>query len=258
MQNNYISSKVLIAEMFEDYNLQSSDFVSRFPYWVINCLDDINIIQNFIEEEIEGHYTNGKFEIPFNCKGLIEIKINDKKYIFKNSKSDILNINPTRPNSYKIWRYDQYSTTRTVQNEVHTWIIDNAITVTNINTNSENSNSSNTALINGNWVYTDVPEDGTYYLRYKAFPLEFDEQDMVYYPLIYNEGVLKQAIKYYIMKNILMRGYVHPIMNLRDNNPFTNAALAYNNIRIRARNKCNKFNNDRRNTIVDINRSVNL
>ena len=29
----YINSKVLIAELYNDYNIQSSDFIQRFPIW---------------------------------------------------------------------------------------------------------------------------------------------------------------------------------------------------------------------------------
>lgn len=35
--NIFISSATLIPDMYNDYNIQSDDFVSRFPIWIANA-----------------------------------------------------------------------------------------------------------------------------------------------------------------------------------------------------------------------------
>jgi hypothetical protein len=253
--NSYISSRVIVAEMFEDYNIQSSDFIARFPVWVVQCLEDLNIIQAYIEKEKEDTYNNGKFQLPYDCKGVISIKINNELYRPVTSQNGIVNIN-TQTAFTEIFRFDLYEDAMLVdensdiQAEWSRYRYDHNITVGN------KIKECKSVYVNGNWVNVKEPLTGVYLIRYRGFPLEYSNEDGTYYPLIYNEEVLKQAIKYYLLKNILIRGYIHPVMNLKENNPYTNPAMAYDRIRIRARNKCNKFTNDRRNDIITINNST--
>jgi hypothetical protein len=253
--NNYINSRVIIAEMFEDYNIQSSDFITRFPVWVIQCLEDLNIIQAYVNKEIENEYNNGKFQLPYDCKGVISIKINNELYKPVNNINGIVNTNVGTA-STEIFRFDLYEDAMLVdensdvQAEWSHYRYDHNVSIGRTVRNCK------TVYVNGNWVNVKDPLNGIYIIRYRGFPLEYSNDDGTYYPLIYNEEVLKQAIKYYIIKNMLIRGYVHPVMNLKENNPYINPAMAYDKIRIRTRNKCNKFSSTRRNDIVTLNTST--
>lgn len=49
--NIFISSATLIPDMYNDYNIQSDDFVSRFPIWVANALEELKFIQAYVNVE---------------------------------------------------------------------------------------------------------------------------------------------------------------------------------------------------------------
>ena len=76
--------------------------------------------------------------------------------------------------------------------------------------------------------------------------MTLDEILKINVPLIPNNDVLIDALKNFVMMRILQRNYRHPVLNLRDNNPYTNPALAYDNAKIKVRNACNRLTKDKR------------
>ncbi len=55
--------------------------------------------------------------------------------------------------------------------------------------------------------------------------MTLDEILKINVPLIPNNDVLIDALKNFVMMRILQRNYRHPVLNLRDSNPYTNPAL---------------------------------
>jgi hypothetical protein len=78
----------------------------------------------------------------------------------------------------------------------------------------------------GNYILTTF-ETGNIVLYYKAFPIEFDVKLKVYFPLIEDNEDLLVALDWYLLKSILGRGHIVPGFSLKDNNEFTNPALAF-------------------------------
>ena len=109
--------------------------------------------------------------------------------------------------------------------------------------------------VSNNWIHTNI-NHGDIVVRYRAIPYEYDSETNMTFPLIYNDELLKLAIKLYVLKMMLNRGYVHPIQNLKDNNPFTNPALYLEQIRFKVRTSCNKFTKDRREILANINTTM--
>ena len=44
MVHKYISSKVLIDKIYDEYNIQSDDFIGRLSTWTLNVLKESKII----------------------------------------------------------------------------------------------------------------------------------------------------------------------------------------------------------------------
>ena len=61
MIHKYISSKVLIEKIYDEYNIQSSDFVTRLSTWTLNVLRQIKIKQIYVIKNIEIEYQD------YNC-----------------------------------------------------------------------------------------------------------------------------------------------------------------------------------------------
>ena len=109
--------------------------------------------------------------------------------------------------------------------------------------------------ISNNWIHTNV-DYGTIHLRYRALPVVYDSIINMDVPLIYNNGPLKKYLKLYDLKQMLLRGYKHPVVSLTTNNPYTNPAIELDRMRIQVRVSCNKFSNDRRENIATILRTL--
>lgn len=63
---NIISSKVLIARVFDKYNIDYSGFVARVPNWVYFAMRELDLQVPIKPEVVEGTVVNYKVEIPTN------------------------------------------------------------------------------------------------------------------------------------------------------------------------------------------------
>lgn len=227
MMNNqlYVNSAELIREIYDDYNIASDDFVSRAPTWIYNALDELNFIQAYIEKTTILTIEDYRCKLPDDFQGLIDLIIGDKK----------IQLRSPHDNTYTTKFKDI-----------------NEKEIINKSFESEAHNKDNVEYyISNNWIHTNI-ESETIYLKYKAIPSELDDNLQMYFPLIYNEGLLRRYIKLYIVRQILLRGYKHPVLNLTSNNYVINPALELANMKTAVRVACNKFNKDRRENIARI------
>lgn len=235
----YISSAELIPEIYSDYNIQSDDFISRFPAWIVNALEELKFRQAVITKEIELEYDDYRCHLPWDFKGMDEVKINGnhiKHFNSSTSKTD--NYTPI-VDTISVYTPDEIygkSDIKTVKNE---------------DSDIPSSNSVPYYYINNNWLHTNI-KNGKIHLKYHSLPTIFDSNLNMEFPMIYNVGMLKRYLKLYVMRQILIRGYKHPILNLKDNNPIINPGLELMSIRNNVRVACNKFSKDRREVIANI------
>ena len=83
--NIFISSATLIPDMYNDYNIQSDDFVSRFPIWIANALEELKFIQAYVNVEKDIEFDDHRCQLPWDFRGVIDVIINNKKAVLKNS-----------------------------------------------------------------------------------------------------------------------------------------------------------------------------
>ena len=76
MVHNYITSKDLIERIYNNYNIQSDDFVSRLPTWVLNAIREIGIKQSYILTNIVLYLKDNKSCIPKEIDRIYGVKIN--------------------------------------------------------------------------------------------------------------------------------------------------------------------------------------
>lgn len=236
MMNNqlYVNSAELIREIYDDYNITSDDFISRAPAWIYNALDELNFIQAYIEKTKEISIEHYRGQLPEDFQGLIDLIIDDTK----------IQLRSPHDNDYDTKFKD------TVEKDSLTENIGNDVINKSFDSTTKSKNKVEYYISNG-WIHTNI-ESTTVYLKYKAIPSELDSNLNMYFPLIYNEGMLRRYIKLYIIRQILLRGYKHPVLSLTSNNPIVNPGLELMNIRNNVRVACNKFNKDRRENIARI------
>lgn len=236
MMNNqlYVNSAELIREIYDDYNITSDDFVSRAPAWIYNALDELNFIQAYVEKTTDIPIEHYRGKLPDDFQGLIDLIIDDTK----------IQLLSPHDNDYNTKFKDTVEKDGLIENT------GDDITNKSFDSTTKNKDKAEYYVSNG-WIHTNI-ESTTAYLKYKAIPSELDTNLNMYFPLIYNEGMLRRYIKLYIIRQILLRGYKHPVLNLTSNNPVINPGLELMSIRNNVRVACNKFNKDRRENIARI------
>lgn len=242
----YINSSVLVAEIIQDYNIQSNDFITRFSNWCVQCLGDLNIYQAYVEKQASLAILGGKVKLPDFYRAIIGVWINNRKAVPKNPNSEIVldkdttkagfvEARTTEPNDLSSLAYPQ-----TVSSEEN-----------KCNKKQDTSKEIEYYISQG-WLHTPDLDTATAVVDYLAIPIVYDANLNMNFPIIYNDEILKEAIKLFVLTRMLNRGYKHPIQNLKDNNPYTNPALKYDRIRYRVRTSVNKFTVIDRDVIANI------
>lgn len=262
----FISSATLIPDIYNDYNIQSDDFVSRFPMWVADALEELKFIQAFITVEKDIKFDDHRCMLPWDFKGTIDVIINNKQAVLKNAAE--FNRDGLRE---RVTTVPTFTPQPRVPNaEIATAGDNNVEHYSGMDNDGDVYHSANGPIqyngdtyhdeapyyyISNNWIHTNVA-NGTIHLRYWALPVIYDSTLNMDVPVIYNNGQLKKYLKLYVMKQILIRGYKHPVLSLDKNNVYTNPALELDKIRIPTRVSCNKFSSDRRENIATILRTL--
>lgn len=184
--NIFISSATLIPDMYNDYNIQSDDFVSRFPIWVANALEELKFIQAYVNVEKDIEFDDHRCQLPWDFRGVIDVIINNKKAVLKNSAE-----------------FNKDTITEKVTT-VPTYTPYPGIPNADITSPGDKNDSFNHAPVNkeqpyyyisNNWIHTNV-DYGTIHLRYRALPVVYDSIINMDVPLIYNNGPLKNILNF--------------------------------------------------------------
>ena len=82
-------------------------------------------------------------------------------------------------------------------------------------------------ITDNGWVYVDGLENEELEITYKAFPFIFDKELNRKMPLIPDDNDVEEALMWYCMRNLLYRGYKHPVISFQSNRPDLNPSLAW-------------------------------
>lgn len=77
------------------------------------------------------------------------------------------------------------------------------------------------------WVYVDGLENETLNITYKVYPYIFDKELNRIMPLIPNDEYVEIALMWYCIRQLLYRGYKHPVVSFASNSPDTNPGIAW-------------------------------
>ena len=79
LDQNLISSCVVIHRIIEDYDVHSMDFMTRIPTWICEALADLNIQQHLINVGKVIDFDEYRCEIPEGCENIRLVTINGKR-----------------------------------------------------------------------------------------------------------------------------------------------------------------------------------
>ena len=261
MIHRYISAKTIIDRIYDNYNIQSDDFVSKVSTWTLNCVREIGIKQAYILDNVILSLNNKKVAIPIDIDRIYGVKINgitanlslnfetiDKTYYGDNYvvgfDGTIYN-HESNPLETVVGSWDntpQPTPTGGIEPDPNLYAISPIAGVTQSQFNAnywkhQNIEGYKYKIVHG-WIETNST-DGVIEILCGRIPYRFDEGLDQLFPLIPDDENLINAITFTCLTNILMRGYKHAILNLTSNNEFTNPGLAAKKYIPMARNSCN-------------------
>lgn len=276
MIHNYISSKNLIERIYNDYNIQSDDFVSRLSTWTLNAIREIGIKQSYILTNIVMELQHNQVCIPKEIDRIYGVKINgltaDLNYDLNTVNK--IHYQPGTPTSVvgfdgRVYVHEHNILDSediecvTPETPISTSSVPNVISPTDYynaqypglsHTNfdirywrSRTKETYKYKIING-WINTNV-EHGTIELACGSIPYVYDEEFEMIFPLIPDNENLIKAIIFYVLGQMLMRGYKHSLLSYTVNNEFLNPGMGWTKYSKMARNSCNALSPDSKRTL---------
>ena len=88
-------------------------------------------------------------------------------------------------------------------------------------------------------------QDAELTLYYRRLPCVFDFESNIYIPSVPDDIYVIEAVEWYIIMSLLIRGHKHPIYDIGSNNPFTNPQVQWETNLKKARNSIGFTREDR-------------
>ena len=88
---NYINGKIIIAKMYDEFNIKSRDWENRTPKWIADAMKHLNINVSWEEVGERIEFDNYHFELPVNVRLIRGIIINGIKCNRVTTVSHIIN-----------------------------------------------------------------------------------------------------------------------------------------------------------------------
>lgn len=190
------SSKSVIGELFADFNINQTDFVSNVYRWVARAIDMM---------ELEGYYKlkltrikveEGRCPIPCDAKYLGVVLMRGygiDTMVQSNNAGDMpydLDVDNIQLN--------QYLRVPIRESFIYGTKFSNAI----------RDSETVKGYINNNWLYLNV-DSGHVYFAYFAPPCDKEG-----YPMIVDNEWVEEALPFYIIYRMCLSGYKHPVISM--------------------------------------------
>lgn len=208
----------LLAKVDNDFNLSESDWIPRVGAWVTDALSQMKVLpMERKRRTLEVSNRIAQFPCELNAK---ELKVFDtngceiKEYSrecncsgrsIKNTGSEITVIDDTNKSGI------------------------NFMKVANIVGNNTNRNF----VLDGNNIELNFDTDEIVVESYEVATY-YDEYYECECPYIIDDGLLLEALAWYVLFKYLSRGSKHPVYDLKSNSPVTNPWIQWNTLRPKA------------------------
>jgi len=237
MVYNVINSSIVIAELIDRYNIKSNDFIQRCPNWIDSCLDEIKSKRGLTPLIINTRFVNNRVQLPKFTKSVDWVVIDEVKAHYNESLYVL-------DNDVDLNRNAVFSGNISDQTPKFGQLIsiDND---TEKDPDFADLNIPRFYRISNGWIHTNV-KFGNIEAKCNVIPFILDDLTGLEFPIIPDDVNVKEAIMWYILRTLLMRGYVHPYLKLDSPNPETNPAIAFRKYATLARISLNSPNIDER------------
>ena len=216
---NQLPLSRLIGKIDNDFNISESDWIPRVAAWTIDALSQMQVLpMERKRRKLEVSNRIAQFPCTINAT---ELKVYDKNGC---EIQELNNVNSCGCSK----------TNKTTQQEIA--IIDttnktgvNFMKVGTIAVNCSNHNF----VLDGNNIELNFDTDSIVVESYETATY-YDEYYDCEVPYIYDNGILLEALSWYILFKYLSRGSKHPVYDLKSSSPITNPFIQWNTLKSKA------------------------
>ena len=202
MNYKFISSKDVIGKVFRDLKPTDASWTYDAVEWIGEALDFIGWHGIFDHKVEEVTIADHRGALPCDLYNLTQVEYNGQALVYGTDTAG----------------FDQSRTTAATPNTQGTTYTSAVIADTNptddqsspaftLRTSTDNRAGTDYYMINVGNLVTSF-EEGTVKLHYTAYPVDGDG-----FPLVPDNIYVKQALQWYIIRQMMMGGYIHPVFN---------------------------------------------
>ena len=209
----------LVGKIDNDFNISESDWIPRVAAWVIDALSQMKCLP--MERKKRKLNVNNRIAI-FPCT----LNASDIK-VYDNHGCEIPELNSREcgcnASSFSTGGRDEIAV---IDNTNNTGI--NFMQVSTIHSTADRN-----FVLDGDRIELNFDTD---YITVESYEVATYHDD--YYncdcPYIYDDGILLEALSFYVLFKYLSRGSKHPVYDLKSNSPVTNPWLQWNTLKTKA------------------------
>lgn len=201
MNYKFISTKEVIGKVFRDLKPKDTSWTMDAVEWIGEALDFIGYHGAFEKKVDTLTVANHRAQFPCDLYQLIQVEYNGQALVFGTDTAgyDTDRTTAATPaTDGTVYTSAVFETNPTDGN--------NEATFTN-RTTSSNAYGTDYYLVNAGYIVTSF-EAGDIKLHYTAYPVDGDG-----FPMVPDNIYVKQALEWYIIRQMMMGGYVHPVFN---------------------------------------------
>lgn len=252
-----VQADEVVARLDNDFNVLYGDSINRIPQWIYQCLSDLNLRTSLVPKAMVVSVDNYTATIPDDLKFLTCIEYKGVR-LTRRSASNVKLKDINDP----YFAYVRTSIGVTVAGAIKNVTLDDSLSDIKIDVDKIRvyDASSVTSLSTCDSSYYLLPngtietsfKSGVVVFHYYAMASSYNERLNSECPLIPDHEAVKDAIAWYIFKNMLQRGHTHPVFRLGHNNPVLDPFSMYRRARLNARNKSSEEDRDQAKIIDDM------
>lgn len=208
-----ISSDTILSKIYRDFRPSDSRWTASALEWIGEAIQAIGYFTGFVNKSgrdcVPLQVSNFRAKIPCDVERILHVEYEGEKLFFGSDDSGYLSSKNSDSNATSSVNPDSNSNTFTgVSSSLGSGGTErvNSDRTTNI----EPDPNAPFFLLNPNYIHASF-ETGEIKLHYIAFPV--DDEGL---PLIIDEYHYKECVFWYIVFKMLLSGYKHPELRLRD------------------------------------------
>lgn len=229
---NQLNIGRLVAKVDNDFNISESDWLPRVAAWTIDALSQMKILPT-VKKKRQLEVSDKIAQFPCDINNLKEIKVYDK------NGCEI----PELDNSSCGCNSDSRNNANVTESEIAVIDTTNKTGINYMEVANQTLYNNHNYVLDGNKIELNFNTD---YIIVESFEVAtyYDEYYDCEVPYIYDNGLLLEALSWYILFKYLSRGSKHQVYDLKSNSPVTNPWIQWNTLRPKAaasvRNEINK------------------